>query len=68
MHLSECPESLSSHPIRAGSITAHREAGTPREVVSDRGDVSEQILEKHYDQASERQRMRRRRDFIPDNL
>lgn len=67
-HLSECPFSLSPHPIRAGSITAHRDAGTPREVVSDRGDVSEKILEKHYDQASKRQRMRRRRDFIPDNL
>ena len=66
--LSGCPVSLSPHPIRAGSITAHRDAGTPREVVSDRGDVSEKILEQHYDQASERQRMRRRREFIPDNL
>ena len=66
--LSGCPFSLSPHPIRAGSITAHRDAGTPREVVSDRGDVSEKILEQHYDQASKRQRMRRRRDFIPDNL
>jgi len=66
--LAGCPVSLSTHPVRAGSITAHRDAGTPREVVSDRGDVSEKILEKHYDQASERQRMRRRRDFIPDNL
>ena len=68
IHLSECPFNVSPHPIRAGSITAHRDAGTPREVVSDRGDVSEKILEHHYDQASERQRMRRRRDFIPDNL
>ncbi len=66
--LAGCPVSLSPHPVRAGSITAHRDAGTPREVVSDRGDVSEKILEQHYDQASERQRMRRRRDFIPDNL
>lgn len=66
--LAGCPVALSPHPIRAGSITAHRDAGTPREVVSDRGDVSEKILEQHYDQASERQRMRRRREFIPDNL
>ena len=66
--LAGCPDSLSPHPVRAGSITAHRDAGTPREVVSDRGDVSEKILEEHYDQASERQRMRRRREFIPDNL
>lgn len=66
--LSKCPVSLSPHPIRAGSITAHRDAGTPREVVSDRGDVSEKILEKHYDRASKRQRIRRRREFIPDDL
>jgi len=66
--LAGCPDSLSPHPVRAGSITAHRDAGTPREVVSDRGDVSEKILEEHYDQASERERMRRRREFIPDNL
>lgn len=67
-HLSKCPVSLSPHPIRSGSITAHRDSGTPRQIVSDRGDVSEEILEQHYDQASKRQRMRRRRDHIPDNL
>jgi integrase len=66
--LSKCPVNRSPHPVRAGSITAHRDAGTPREVVSDRGDVSEKILEAHYDQASKRQRMRRRREFIPDEL
>ncbi|UVE50590.1 site-specific integrase [Haloferax larsenii] len=65
---SKCPFSVSSHPVRAGSITAFRDAGAPREVVSDRGDVSEKILEKHYDRASSRQRMRRRQEFIPDNL
>ncbi|WP_224268354.1 integrase [Haloprofundus salinisoli] len=67
-HASKCPYSVSSHPVRAGSITAYRDAGTPRDVVSDRGDVSEKILEKHYDRASNRQRMRRREQFIPDNL
>lgn len=66
--MSKCPWSHSPHPVRAGSITAHRDAGTPREVLSDRGDVSEKILEKHYDQASKRQRMRRRRDFLPEDL
>ncbi|WP_135828943.1 tyrosine-type recombinase/integrase [Halorussus halobius] len=65
---SKCPSSLSPHPVRTGSITAHRDAGTPRQVVSDRGDVSERILEKHYDKASKRQRMRRRRDQLPEEL
>jgi len=65
---SGCPSSVAPHAVRTGSITAHRDAGTPREVVSDRGDVSEKILEKHYDKASKRQRMRRRRDHLPDEI
>lgn len=65
---SGCPSSVSPHAVRTGSITAHRDAGTPREVVSDRGDVSEKILEKHYDKASKRQRMRRRRDHLPEEI
>ncbi|WP_205596752.1 tyrosine-type recombinase/integrase [Halostella salina] len=65
---STCPSSLSPHPVRTGSITAHRDKGTPRQVVSDRGDVSEEILEKHYDKASKRQRMRRRQEHIPEDL
>ncbi|MDS0279362.1 site-specific integrase [Halomicroarcula sp. S1AR25-4] len=66
--LSKCPVAFSPHPIRSGSITAHRDAGTPRTVVSGRGDVSEKTLEKHYDRASKRERMRRRRDHIPDDI
>ncbi|MCJ0620945.1 site-specific integrase [Haloarcula hispanica] len=65
---SGCPSSVAPHAVRTGSITAHRDAGTPREVVSDRGDVSEKILEKHYDKASKRQRMRRRRDHVPEDI
>lgn len=65
---SGCPSSVSPHAIRTGSITAFRDAGTPRQVVSDRGDVSEKILEKHYDKASNRQRMRRRKEYIPDEI
>ncbi|ELZ33407.1 phage integrase/site-specific recombinase [Halogeometricum pallidum JCM 14848] len=65
---SGCPSSVSPHAVRKGSITALRDSGTPREVVSDRGDVSEKILEKHYDKASKRQRMRRRKDHLPEDF
>jgi integrase len=65
---SGCPSSVAPHAVRTGSITAHRDAGTPREIVSDRGDVSEKILEKHYDKASKRQRMRRRRDHVKEEI
>ncbi|RDZ38758.1 integrase [Haloferax sp. Atlit-47N] len=65
---SGCPSSMGPHAIRKGSITAFRDAGTPREVVSERGDVSEEVLEKHYDKANARDRMRRRREFIPEEI
>jgi integrase len=65
---SGCPSSVSPHAVRTGSITAHRDSGTPREIVSDRGDVSEKILEQHYDKASKRQRMRRRREHLPEDF
>jgi hypothetical protein len=40
----------------------------PDEVVSDHCDVSEKVLDKHYDQVSKRQRMRRRADQLPEGL
>ena len=67
-HASECPSSVSPHAVRTGSITALRDADVPREVLSDRGDLSERILEKHYDKASKRQRMRRRRKHFPEDF
>jgi site-specific recombinase XerD len=65
---SQCPSSRAPHHIRTGSVTAHRNAGTPRPVLSDRGDASEDILEEYYDKAGRRERARRRRDHIPDEL
>ena len=35
-------------------FTPHRNAGSPRPVISDRGDASEDVLEKHYDEAGSR--------------
>jgi site-specific recombinase XerD len=65
---SKCPSSRSPHQVRTGSVTAHRTAGTPRAVVSDRGDASEDVLEQHYDKAGNRERARRRQKHIPDEI
>jgi site-specific recombinase XerD len=62
--VSECPSSLSPHAIRRGSITAHLREGTPGEVVSDRMNVSAAVLDQHYDERSEREKMRVRRELL----
>jgi len=63
----ECPSSTAPHSVRRGAITAHLNADVPREIVSDRAQVSESVLEKHYDGRSEREKMEQRRGFL-DNL
>lgn len=64
--LAECPSSRSPHRLRDGRLTKHRLDGDPREVVSDRVDASEEIVDKHYDQRSDRQKMETRRRYIDD--
>lgn len=65
---SKCPSSRSPHQIRTGSVTAHRNAGTPRDVLSDRADASEDVLDEHYDKANLREQAERRRGHLPDGL
>nr|WP_233563253.1 tyrosine-type recombinase/integrase [Haloarcula sp. Atlit-7R] len=61
-----CPSALSPHPIRRGSITYHLQSDTPERVVSDRMDVGRDVLDRHYDQRTEREKVNQRRRYIPD--
>jgi hypothetical protein len=44
------------------------DSGVPKEVLSDRVDVSVPVLEKHYDQRSEKRKSRRRREELGASL
>ena len=60
----DCPSSLSGHPIRRGAITQFLKDDTPRKAVSDRCNVSNDILDKHYDARSESEKAENRRKFF----
>lgn len=64
----DCPSRFSSHPLRKWSIMSQLDAGVPKELLSDRVDVSVPVLDKHYDQRSEERKSRHRREALENNL
>ncbi|MDB9247401.1 site-specific integrase [Halorubrum ezzemoulense] len=63
---SACPSILRPHDIRRGSITHWLREDVPKKAVSDRMDVEEKSLDKHYDQRSEETRAEQRREYLDD--
>jgi len=61
---SECPDSVSAHPFRRAAITYHLNNDVPKPMVSDRMDVSPDVIDEHYDAEDEKGKMNRRRDYI----
>jgi len=71
IHASKCPSSRSPHKIRTGSITWQLNRGFPPEVVAERVNATVEVIEDHYDWATQeerwkrsRERMRGRREYI----
>ncbi|WP_312909135.1 tyrosine-type recombinase/integrase [Natronosalvus caseinilyticus] len=59
-----CPSSVSPHAIRRGAITHWLKSEWPDHAVSDRANVSREVLEVHYDQRSESEKMEQRRQYL----
>jgi site-specific recombinase XerD len=62
----ECPSSVSPHAIRRGSITHSLNSDMPENATSDRANVSEMVLEQHYDRRTKREKMEQRREYLDD--
>lgn len=59
---SKCPSSRSPHQVRSGSITWQLDRGIRADVVGERVNASVEIIEQHYDQASDLAAYERRRE------
>lgn len=65
-YASRCPSARSPHGIRRGSITHHLKKDVTPETVSERCDVSLEVLYKHYDVRTNREKMSVRKRHLGD--
>jgi len=63
---SRCPSSRSPHDLRSGRVTYYRREDVPRQIVQDRLNASEEILDRHYDRRTDREQAEQRSDYLPD--
>ncbi|WP_123620019.1 site-specific integrase [Halorubrum sp. CSM-61] len=63
---SRCPSSVSPHPFRRGAITHYLQSDVPETVVGDRANVTSDVIDQHYDQRSQKEKMEQRRGYLDD--
>ncbi|QPV63894.1 tyrosine-type recombinase/integrase [Halosimplex litoreum] len=61
---SGCPSIVSPHAIRKRTIIDYRKDEIPDKYISDRCNVSQQIMDKHYDVRTEEEKQEDRRDYF----
>lgn len=60
----QCPGAQSPHTVRRGYLTEELDAGVPISVLAERCDVSEEIIQAHYDERDEESRLRLRSELM----
>jgi len=68
MTASKCPSSIAPHSIRHGAITDYLDRDTEAKVVSERMNVSMDVIDEHYDHRSSRAKMNFRRQHLGNYL
>lgn len=63
-HYSKCPSSTYPHAVRSGSVTAHLSDDVPKEILSERVNMSQDIMDKHYDERSKEDKRRDREKYL----
>jgi site-specific recombinase XerD len=65
-YASQCEWSRSPHMLRRGSLTQLLLNEVPKPIVSGRADVSPDVLDKHYNEMTESEKMEKRRGYLND--
>jgi integrase len=63
----KCPSSVSPHAFRRGGITYALNQDWPMKAISDRANVSETVLDEHYDRRTPEEKVEQRRQYL-DNI
>ncbi|RJT06553.1 site-specific integrase [Halococcus sp. IIIV-5B] len=61
---SRCPSSISPHPIRRAAITYHLNRDWPKDKLSERANVSREVLDRHYDARTKEERRINRKQYL----
>lgn len=64
---SKCPTSEAPHALRHTYLTNQRKHNVPADLLSERCDVSQDVLEKHYDERSTEEKRQQRRELWGGN-
>ena len=64
---SKCPASEAPHAARHGYLTEMLRQGVPPEVISDRCDITEEVLREVYDERSTKEKRKSRRSLLEES-